>query len=163
MSYSDGEVPLPSLWESAKGGVPASHAVLKRLQFLARVLRRVPATHGEGPWLLWFAENGQLASVRVSAPGVVVGRDPTCDIMLPGNRVSRRHCVVRPGSRREVEVEDLGSSNGTRVNGRDIPAHNATVVQDGAVIEVGGQAIAILAGGESEETSAGATNFQSGA
>jgi len=45
-----------------------------------------------------------------------VGRDPECDICLPGRAVSRRHLEIR----RQDDaywVFDAGSSNGTRING----------------------------------------------
>jgi ABC transport system ATP-binding/permease protein len=58
------------------------------------------------------------ASVAVDAAGtsVVLGRDPTCDVVLEDLLVSRAHArVVRgPGG---WTVEDLGSRNGTFVDG----------------------------------------------
>jgi pSer/pThr/pTyr-binding forkhead associated (FHA) protein len=55
----------------------------------------------------------------VDRPLVVVGRDPRCDARLDSRRVSRRHCclAVCDGL---VLVADLGSTNGTRVNGRQV-------------------------------------------
>jgi predicted component of type VI protein secretion system len=131
-----------------KGSPRVSAELYERLQFLARVLRHAPRVHGDGPWLLWFDKDGQLASAQVGRHGVVVGRDPACDVVLPGSRVSRRHCAVRvrPGDASGVEVEDLGSSNGTRVNGREIPARTVQRVGDGGVLEAGGHALAVLAG-----------------
>jgi pSer/pThr/pTyr-binding forkhead associated (FHA) protein len=48
---------------------------------------------------------------------VMMGRDPRCDARLDSLRVSRFHCCV---ARIEdgVHVSDLGSTNGTRINGR---------------------------------------------
>lgn len=47
----------------------------------------------------------------------VVGRDPGCDVMVTGAHVSRRHAEfsLRSG---QLWVKDLGSSNGTFVNGK---------------------------------------------
>jgi pSer/pThr/pTyr-binding forkhead associated (FHA) protein len=48
---------------------------------------------------------------------IVVGRHPACDIRLDSIRVSRRHCcMTQVGS--ELEVKDLGSTNGIRINGQ---------------------------------------------
>jgi hypothetical protein len=47
---------------------------------------------------------------------LVVGRDPTCDIVLVDPRVSRRHVEIVPAGG-IVRYRDLGSSNGTRLNG----------------------------------------------
>ena len=48
---------------------------------------------------------------------VIVGRDPWCDACLDSIRVSRVHCCLTVYDGRVV-VLDLGSSNGTRINGR---------------------------------------------
>jgi pSer/pThr/pTyr-binding forkhead associated (FHA) protein len=49
----------------------------------------------------------------------VVGRHHRCDARLDSHRVSRRHCCLAP-DRDGVVVRDLGSTNGTRVNGRRV-------------------------------------------
>ena len=48
---------------------------------------------------------------------IVVGRDPRCDVRLTCMRVSRRHCRIRLVDG-EVQVCDLGSTNGILINGR---------------------------------------------
>ncbi|HEY2155157.1 MAG TPA: FHA domain-containing protein [Isosphaeraceae bacterium] len=49
----------------------------------------------------------------------VVGRHPGCDAWLESRRVSRRHCcLVRAEG--EVFVRDLGSTNGTWINGHRV-------------------------------------------
>lgn len=53
---------------------------------------------------------------------VVIGRLPACDIVLGDAKASRRHAEIRPDGDRWVLV-DLGSTNGTRVNGRKITEH----------------------------------------
>jgi hypothetical protein len=60
---------------------------------------------------------------RVELPArpasLVIGRDGSCAIRVANTSVSRRHAVV---SRRGelCRIRDLGSSNGTTVNGRDV-------------------------------------------
>ena len=50
-------------------------------------------------------------------PGVaMVGSLAECDVCVPDPSVSRRHARLRIQSD-SVEVEDLGSTNGTRING----------------------------------------------
>lgn len=64
-----------------------------------------------------------------------IGRLPGNGVVLPDETVSSRHALLR-----EVDgrwwVEDLGSTNGTRVNGRPIGA--ATVIVPGDLLEFGG-------------------------
>jgi hypothetical protein len=47
---------------------------------------------------------------------MTVGRSPHCDCVLPEDCVSRRHAELRRDGERWL-LRDLGSSNGTRVNG----------------------------------------------
>jgi pSer/pThr/pTyr-binding forkhead associated (FHA) protein len=55
-------------------------------------------------------------------PGIVtVGRHPECDVRLGSLRVSRRHCVIAV-VRGDVVIRDLGSTNGTWINGRRVDA-----------------------------------------
>lgn len=48
-----------------------------------------------------------------------IGRLPENEIVLTSERASRRHAVLRRGEG-GVEVVDVGSTNGTRLNGREI-------------------------------------------
>ncbi|MDQ3741592.1 MAG: FHA domain-containing protein [Actinomycetota bacterium] len=50
---------------------------------------------------------------------MVIGRDRDADFRVQDRRVSRRHACVRIREN-EVWLEDLGSSHGTRVNGKPI-------------------------------------------
>lgn len=53
-------------------------------------------------------------------PGqVVIGRAPECDVSIPSDEISRRHVQIRPVPD-GLAVEDLGSSNGTYINGQRI-------------------------------------------
>lgn len=45
-----------------------------------------------------------------------LGRSPDADLVLDDDTVSRRHAVLR-GDHEGLELEDLGSSNGTAING----------------------------------------------
>src|SRR5947208_15930191 len=55
----------------------------------------------------------------VKGPDMVIGRQSGCHLRIPSGAVSRGHCLltlVHDG----LLVRDLGSANGTIVNGRDI-------------------------------------------
>ena len=60
----------------------------------------------------------------VGSSPIVIGRSPDCDVQLGDPSVSRYHCKVaeRDGS---IYVEDLGSSNGTEVNGKVLKGKGA--------------------------------------
>ena len=63
----------------------------------------------------------------------VVGRHPTVDFVLDDKLASRRHFRVFPAQGAWV-VEDLGSTNGTVVNGQRV---QRVGLRDGDVISVG--------------------------
>lgn len=65
----------------------------------------------------------------------VVGRDATCEVSIPSDRVSRRHCQLEPGPGGGYVLEDLGSSNGTLVNQERIPAKR--LLRGGEYIQTG--------------------------
>jgi hypothetical protein len=96
--------------------------------------------------------SGPTGTLMVTAPApeagrhVVVGLSPTligraghCDLVLPQDNVSREHARVslRHG---EFVVEDLGSSNGTWVNGERLTG--PTVLRDGDGLVLGDAEIA---------------------
>jgi|SoiMethySBSTD1v2_1073268.scaffolds.fasta_scaffold592337_1 hypothetical protein len=64
---------------------------------------------------------------------VLIGRLPDCEITLSDPNVSRRHAEVRPFGTGFLVV-DLGSTNGTRVNGATVSEHQ---LKDGDAITVG--------------------------
>src|ERR671922_1886053 len=70
------------------------------------------------PWLIFTA--GPLAGQRLelSAP-LVLGREEGADVVVDDPEMSRRHAALRPAGD-AVEVEDMGSLNGTWVNGARI-------------------------------------------
>ncbi len=55
----------------------------------------------------------------LSGKGVVLGRHPGCDIRVPDDTVSRRHAQI-VAQADGFFVEDLGSRNGTYLNGRPV-------------------------------------------
>ena len=67
---------------------------------------------------------------------VLIGRGKTCNLRILSNEVSREHCrlIVREDS---VAVHDLGSSNGTQVDGFTITAKSDIDLNSGAIIEIG--------------------------
>jgi pSer/pThr/pTyr-binding forkhead associated (FHA) protein len=72
----------------------------------------------------------------------IIGRDPGCSVWLDASGVSRRHAridVERGGD--VVRVEDLGSKNGTLVDGS--PIRGVVEVTDGSVIQVGRVALTV--------------------
>jgi hypothetical protein len=64
-------------------------------------------------------------SIPIERSGVLIGRRPGNDLVLQDASVSGRHALVRLEGD-QVVVEDLGSTNGTRVDGRKVERAEVT-------------------------------------
>ena len=111
---------------------------------------RVSATLSEEPKALEHSvreqvpvlDSADLATVTVGGMGhdvalrgdeVLVGRLAECQVRLQDSNASRRHAAfIRLDD--GWALQDLGSTNGTRVNGRDV---DRVRLSDGDVIEIG--------------------------
>lgn len=60
-----------------------------------------------------------FSKVYPVAGPTVIGRAAECDIAVAADEISRRHAIVKP-TPDGVSVEDLGSSNGTFINGKRV-------------------------------------------
>ena len=95
-----------------------------------QVARFHPADTGPG---LMVPSAGGTRRVTI-ADRLTIGRDSGCDVVVPDPEVSRVHAVVRQNGP-DLEIEDQGSSNGTRVNGR--PVAGRMPLRPGDRIELG--------------------------
>jgi predicted component of type VI protein secretion system len=73
-------------------------------------------------------------AIAVKRDKLLIGRAEECDVRPLSEDVSRRHCAIHVGPE-EVWVEDLGSRNGTFVNGQRIA--EKTKVTTGDLVRVG--------------------------
>lgn len=78
-------------------------------------------------------------SLPITGP-VVIGRSPGADIVIADSFVSGRHARVAPYGE-EIVVEDLGSTNGTLLNGERVTRPNA--LRPGDVIDIGDVRMAV--------------------
>ena len=83
----------------------------------------------------------------LTGPVTVIGRGSEADIIVDDPGVSRRHLEIRVTSD-AVVATDLGSTNGTYVEGHHVPA--ATLV-DGNTITIGRTRILFWTGGDDDE------------
>jgi pSer/pThr/pTyr-binding forkhead associated (FHA) protein len=75
--------------------------------------------------------NGPTAGNQAELAGgmIMIGRGADCQLMLDDDYVSTRHARVVSGDN-GVYIEDLGSTNGTYVNGMRITAPTTITLQD---------------------------------
>jgi pSer/pThr/pTyr-binding forkhead associated (FHA) protein len=75
-----------------------------------------------------------LQEVAFDAPEVILGRDMSCDLSIDDDSLSRIHAAIRR-TRAGFELVDLGSRNGTWLDGRRIDAPET--LHDGHRIRLG--------------------------
>ena len=86
-----------------------------------------------------------------------IGRDPSADIYISDPLISRKHAKVsREGT--VVKIEDLGSSNGTVINGKTLAAGNVSKLAKEDVIKLGNSFVKFIPAGEMETIFLGAMN-----
>ena len=107
-------------------GLAAAALVLGLLWLLVRRVRS--AGH------LVFADGSRSGeTIRLRGPRLRVGALPDNDIVLDSRVVSRYHALIRVKGRK-AEIEDLGSSNGTYVNGAPV---RSVALRPGDKIRIG--------------------------
>jgi pSer/pThr/pTyr-binding forkhead associated (FHA) protein len=108
-----------------------------------------------GPRLIVYTGT-EAREVALTGEPVTIGRSPECGIVLDHEKVSRHHAEIRCEGAAFV-VADLGSTNGTWVNGRRIEQHT---LQDRDTLEIGSVRLVFRAGqrgkGAEEQRSKGA-------
>jgi pSer/pThr/pTyr-binding forkhead associated (FHA) protein len=89
---------------------------------------------GYGAELVMLTGSNESQRVRLRHQGHVVGRSPDADIQIDDPYASEFHARVGLQDERVV-VHDLGSTNGTYVNGRRVT--NPTSVSRGDTVQIG--------------------------
>lgn len=89
-------------------------------------------------------EQGELAGQAFSLerPVVVLGRGKESDIVLLESDVSRQHARLQRGPQGWTLV-DLGTTNGTFVNGKRLPAQEPYLLRPGDRIAIGSSVFAV--------------------
>lgn len=95
--------------------------------------------------LTWQRTNGPAQVFDMQGAEVSIGRDPSSLIRLDAVSVSKRHAVVRVAGDGYTLV-DVGSSNGTTVNGRRV---TTSALRDGDRLEIGTETLVFRASGAS--------------
>jgi pSer/pThr/pTyr-binding forkhead associated (FHA) protein/tetratricopeptide (TPR) repeat protein len=81
------------------------------------------------------SRGGLMQSYRLAGEAWVAGRDTTCSIFLDNSKISRRQFEMYKESDNYF-IRDLGSANGTLVNGKAISGEEWTLLNSGDQIKV---------------------------
>lgn len=87
------------------------------------------------PTARWEIEIGGLRLPLAEASTVVLGRDPECDLPLPDERISWRHLQIEVAGGVPL-LADLGSSNGTFIDGRRADSEPTPISRE-AIVQIG--------------------------
>ncbi|VAX41453.1 Serine phosphatase RsbU, regulator of sigma subunit [hydrothermal vent metagenome] len=68
---------------------------------------------------LILLQGGKATLFALTSKKMVLGRHPDCEIHLEESRISRQHASVRKEGR-DFFIQDLGSGNGTSLNGKEV-------------------------------------------
>ncbi|MEU9798455.1 FHA domain-containing protein [Streptomyces sp. NPDC051000] len=149
------------------GGTVVLYAGTERLDLQRRVLGEPPlvdgavlALHAPAPdGLPALPEDGpatpqlhvvagpDAGGVHLLHPGAVrIGRSADADVPLDDPDVSRLHCAVTVMSDGRVAVADLGSTNGTTLDGAPVGARTVPLAP-GALLRIGESTLRLAAGG----------------
>lgn len=78
-----------------------------------------------------------VRQLRLKSASTTIGRGAECQLKVASDQVSRRHCQILVHDN-WVAIVDLGSSNGTFVNSRQIPPHVEIPLTPGTKVGIGG-------------------------
>ncbi len=77
---------------------------------------------------------GRGRPIRLDEDPITIGRHPDNRLRIKDDMASRHHCIIEPFESGKFRVRDLGSRNGTKVNGQKI---DEALLQPGDLIQIG--------------------------
>ena len=111
------------------------------------------------PHLIASVEGVEIKNMNLQKDRTTLGRHPDNDIVFDNMVVSGHHCVFDLKGLADVFVEDLGSTNGTYINGKMVKRQR---LHDGEVIAIGNFRIRFHAGSSKNADFSGTTAMQLG-
>src|SRR5437867_751155 len=84
--------------------------------------------------------NASGHEVELEGTVAILGRDPSCDLVLNDVKCSRRHAVVEAGPQ-GLAIRDTGSANGVFLNGKKV---DRSALSEGDVFRLGDILLTVL-------------------
>lgn len=128
--FVESAAPYWLLWEPGAWRPPQR----RTMQLPMLVRGSAPAAPPQVP----AASTAEALAMELEAGGqpVVLGRGADCDVVVNDGTLSARHLVFHSATK-GWQVEDLGSTNGTRVNDVELTAGVRVALPTGARLEAG--------------------------
>jgi Inner membrane component of T3SS, cytoplasmic domain len=83
---------------------------------------------------------GEPHEIELQGTVAILGRDPSCDLVLNDSKCSRRHAVLEAGPQ-GIAIRDTGSANGVYVNGKKV---ERAQLAEGDVVRLGEVRLTVL-------------------
>jgi transcriptional regulator with GAF, ATPase, and Fis domain len=100
----------------------------------------------QGPQRLLLIGHGKSRQVPLSTLGTLtIGRSPKCDVQLEDSAASRHHAALHV-TPHGVEIEDLGSSNGTWAQSKRLETAERVPLEPGKAYRVGNTVLLLSRG-----------------
>jgi len=137
-------MPAPASWQPYPPAPPAPHGAGPQQPAAGPSFQPFFVPPPLAPWRLVGADRvGTPIDLRLDASlleqpdGIVFGRLPRyCHLTIDNDSISRRHARFRAAAG-TLTVEDLGSTNGTAIDGHKIEPYRPVPVRDGSRISLG--------------------------
>lgn len=98
---------------------------------------------------LYVFRRGEVRRHPLERQGAwILGRGHEADVFVDDPAASRRHAALHVGA--SLTLDDLGSANGTRVEGRPIEPGSPVALPLGAMVEIGDARLLVQRGGKSD-------------
>jgi two-component system response regulator AtoC len=113
---------------------------------------REPRRSASADDYLLVAGKGHFTTHALARRELTIGRDHSCDVVIDDPILSRQHAIIRVGP--PLTVQDLGSTNGVRVSGREVMRGGAPIeLAVGESFHIGPFSFLIAAGDRDPSTS----------
>jgi FHA domain len=114
---------------------------------------RPEASAAEGTTFMPGGLRDPASRVRIASQVTRIGRSPDCDIIITDLGVSKQHAELRLSPAGRYQIIDLGSHNGTYVNGTRVSQQE---LEEGDIIAIGDAAFRLAGGKLTEYVGGGA-------
>lgn len=84
--------------------------------------------------LIILSSNMLGKSFIIDKPNTLIGRHESCDIIINDPLVSKEHCKISTDELNKFYIEDLGSSNSTFLNGKELKKKTHIIYGDRIII-----------------------------
>ena len=101
--------------------------------------------------LLVVAGKGRLSTHVLTGDEIVIGRAPECDVIVDDRALSRRHAILH--RRPQLALQDLGSTNGTRLARRLLRGGEPVGLELGESFHIGPFTFVVVTGSPAARSS----------